>query len=218
MSGLTLITPPAVEPVSIAEVKAQLRMDFETADDDALLIRNIYTARSLIEKDLGRALITQTWMLSLDTVPHIEEPLWEGIRIGADIPVRASEIVLPNPPLQSVSSITSYDDSDNGTAFATSNYYVDTVADPGRVRLRQSATWPDATRVANAIEIVFVAGYGSSWNDVPHEIRQGILATIRTIYDECDGEGGALSGLPSEAATLLAAYRVLRPVDGGLGF
>ncbi|WFF40400.1 hypothetical protein EVC62_02170 [Salinicola endophyticus] len=54
-----LIAPPAAEPVSLAEAKAQARIEHD--DDDDLVQRLIASARSSAEQRTGRALITQTW-------------------------------------------------------------------------------------------------------------------------------------------------------------
>ncbi|KFF50461.1 hypothetical protein GY26_01865 [Gammaproteobacteria bacterium MFB021] len=54
-----LIAPPAVEPVTLGEAKAQARVEHD--DDDELILRLIASARSSAEQRTGRALITQTW-------------------------------------------------------------------------------------------------------------------------------------------------------------
>lgn len=48
-----------VEPVTLAEAKAQVGLTLEQEDDDALLLRLIATARALIEKRLGAALVAR---------------------------------------------------------------------------------------------------------------------------------------------------------------
>lgn len=55
----TLITPPAGEPVSPAELKAWLRVTFD--DEDALLPDLIAAARERVEAALGLSLLTTTW-------------------------------------------------------------------------------------------------------------------------------------------------------------
>src|SRR5204863_7116583 len=86
--SLQLITPPAIEPVTLAEAKAHLKVD--TADDDALIAAQIAAARASAEWHLGRALITQSWIQWRDCWPA------DGI------------IELSLPPLQSVASVTTY--------------------------------------------------------------------------------------------------------------
>ncbi|HHI82152.1 MAG TPA: hypothetical protein ENJ99_03285, partial [Rhizobiales bacterium] len=53
-----LLTPPAIEPVSLVEAKAHLKV--EVSDDDSLIDGLITTARQHIERQTGKALIDQT--------------------------------------------------------------------------------------------------------------------------------------------------------------
>ena len=62
-----LLTPPAAEPVTLADAKAYLRVAI--GDDDAVIAALIAAARSHIEAQTRRALITQTWRLVLDCWP-----------------------------------------------------------------------------------------------------------------------------------------------------
>lgn len=58
-----LITPPASEPVTLAEAKAHLRVD--CADEDLLISSLISAARTRAEEYAGVAMLTQTWELWL---------------------------------------------------------------------------------------------------------------------------------------------------------
>jgi len=218
MTGLELVTGPVVEPVSIAELKATIKLDDDIIDDDAVLIANLYAVRMVLEDHLDRALITQTWRMFLDVPPRGELPWWDGVREGADLPRVNRAIVLPKSPLQSVSSINTYNDADAATLFPAANYFVDTVSDPGRIVLRTSATWPTVERVANGIEVNFVAGYGPSWNDVPMPIRTALIEMVRVVYDQCDGVGANMTAamIPDSAKRFLMPYEHKR-LNAGLG-
>lgn len=74
-----LLTPPVVEPVSLAEVRAQLRMTPDQTDEDAFLLGAIATARRLIERRLGISLV--------------------ATRYRATWPAGVVVLELPNPPL-----------------------------------------------------------------------------------------------------------------------
>src|SRR2546423_2100426 len=63
-----VITPPAVEPITLVAGKAYLRVDFD--DGDAVIAKIIVSARQFIEKLTGRALTTQT----IQQVDTIERP------------------------------------------------------------------------------------------------------------------------------------------------
>jgi uncharacterized phiE125 gp8 family phage protein len=65
--SLHLIVPPVYLPLSLAELKSHLRLDFN--DEDALLFGYLRAAVAHIEGAdgwLGRQLINATWELRLD--------------------------------------------------------------------------------------------------------------------------------------------------------
>ena len=64
MSSL-LLTAPAIEPLSLAEAKAFLRV--ETSDDDEVIGALIAGSRIHVEAQTRRALITQSWRISRST-------------------------------------------------------------------------------------------------------------------------------------------------------
>src|SRR4051812_21902860 len=106
--GLRQTVAPVAEPVLLAEAKQHLRVD--GAYDDALINRLIGSAREYAERETRRQLLTSTYKLTLDYFPGRcwtltnealpREKAWEYGRYFHD---RA--ILLPRPPLQSVTSI-----------------------------------------------------------------------------------------------------------------
>lgn len=190
-NGLVLATAPAVEPVTTTEAKSQLRVDF--TDDDTLIAALITAARQMVENITRRALVTQTWDLFLDAFP--------GERF----------IEIPLPPLQSITSVTYYDDADVVTTFASTSYYVDTKREPGRIVLRDDASWPSATlRGANGVAVRFVAGYGLAVA-VPQAIKQATLLIVGDLYEHRENvsDERQLAALPYGAEYLLWPYRSL---------
>src|SRR6185503_18271607 len=113
--SLQLITPPAIEPVTLAGAKLHLKVD--TTDDDTLITQLITTARARTEWHTQRALNTQSWILWLDCWPPC------GI------------IEIPLPPLQSVSSVTVYAPDDSTTVLDPATYQVDATSAPARLTL-----------------------------------------------------------------------------------
>jgi hypothetical protein len=67
MSGI-LLNGPALEPVSLAEAKAFLRVEHD--DDDEVIAALIAGARIHVETQTRRALITQSWRLTRDAWPQ----------------------------------------------------------------------------------------------------------------------------------------------------
>src|SRR4051794_27387119 len=62
-----LLSGPAIEPVSLDDAKAFLKV--ETADDDDVIAALIAGARVHVEAQTRRALITQSWRLIRDAWP-----------------------------------------------------------------------------------------------------------------------------------------------------
>ena len=64
---VNVITPPAVEPVALADMKNYLRVDI--ADDDALISALLTTARVMCETRTRRPFITTSFEMVLDNFP-----------------------------------------------------------------------------------------------------------------------------------------------------
>lgn len=164
--ALILITPPDVEPVTLAEAKTALRVDGTV--DDLLISTYIAVARDYVERTARPklALITQTWRFIADEWPD-----------GDTVELRPY-------PLQVVGSIKYTDDSGVERTFSSSNYLVDTASEPGRIRLKGTASWPSTTlRDLNGLAIEFDAGFGDAGSDVPEMLRQAILLLVAHWYE-----------------------------------
>lgn len=169
MLKLKLITPPTIEPVTVDDVKPQLRIDETDTDFDAILSPLIVAAREWCEEYQNRAYITQTWELALDHWPndYQNNRVWLGDRY----------VKLPRPTLQRVESVT-YTDVDGETT-DWDGYAVDTYSEPGKVVPNDS--WPRVKLApVNGIRIQYVAGYGDTADDVPQKIKQAI--TLLTVH------------------------------------
>ena len=99
---------PLIEPVTLAEAKAHLRL--EQASEDPLIEGLIRAAREEVEKTTGQALIEQSWRLTLDDWPTSDvlflnrTPVREVLSVtvfdtdGAASVVDPSTYLLPSPP------------------------------------------------------------------------------------------------------------------------
>jgi len=183
---LELITPPAVEPVTLDEARTHLKVD--TPDDDALITSLIAAARARAEWHTGRAFVTQSWKLWLDGWPCT------GI------------IEIPLPPLQSVASVTAYAQDDSATVLDAATCQVDTASSPARLTLKPNTSPPVNLRRINAVAIAFTAGYGDA-SSVPAPVCQAILAMVASLYTN---RGDEPAETPQEALALLAPYRVVK--------
>ena len=189
LAAHTVYTQPAVEPVSLAEAKAHLRVDGD--DENALIAQLIVAARRSCEEWARRAFITQTLDLRLEAWP-------------------SSVLELPMPPLQSVTSI-SYTDSNGATGTVTaSDYTVYATTDPGRIVLKSGKSWPGVDLMPGpSLMVRYVAGYGGAAS-VPANYRQAILLLVGSMYENREAfvVGTIVSKLPFAVEMLLMTDRV----------
>ena len=210
--GNRLTSAPAAEPVTATELRTQLRTD-STDLPDAQANLYIAEARQELEDQTGLALISQSWQLTIDRWPSQREPWWDGVREGSINDLHgggASSLELPRYPLQSITSCTVYDEDSNSTAVTVATTFdVDTQQMPGRLTLQRGATWPIALRANNAIEVVYVSGYGDASSDVPAPLKRAVRSMAAYLYqhrgDGCDaGDAYQASG----AAATAGKYKV----------
>jgi uncharacterized phiE125 gp8 family phage protein len=155
--------PPTSEPVTLAEAKAQCRVDI--SDDDAYITALIVAAREYCEAIDWCAYLTQTIELWLEDWPLDDE------------------IELPRPPLQSVTKIEYYDVNDVKYTLPTTVYAADVVSVPGAIVLRYLQTWPTIVlREYNAICVTYVAGWDTPAY-LPQVIKQAILLLVGHWYE-----------------------------------
>jgi len=165
--ALELVTAPAAEPITTAVAKSHLRVD--VSDDDTLIDQLVASARIAAETFTRRSLITQTWDLKVDRFPPFE-------------------ILIPKAPLASVTSLKYTDSAGTQQTWDASNYTVDAPvgpqADVGRIVKAFGVSWPSTRAEINAVEVRFVAGYGTTGaTDVPAGILQGMLMMIGHMYE-----------------------------------
>jgi len=179
---------PSVEPVSLTELKAHLHVDH--TDDDIALTALIKLGRQAVERDTGRSLVTQTWVLRLDEWP-------------------ARYIELHHPPVQSVSSITYVYTAGVTQTWSSAEYVVDLYIRPGLVRLAYSCDWPDLRGDERGIAVTYVTGYGTAGSDVPHELRQAVLLRCQMEYDGWNADAlGTMRGAADAYDLIVRGLRV----------
>lgn len=201
---LVLNSGPIVEPITLTEANAHLRVD--ASDDDTLISSLIQAAREQIDGAagyLGRALVEQTWDLKLDWFPSNDTP-----------------IGLPLAPLRSVEQITYTDEAGATQTLASSVYQVvgvDAHAG-GYVLEAHEQSWPATRDIPEAITIRFKAGYAAT-NDsppdyranVPQPIKQALLLMVSDLYHhrETVATGGETEvPMSMTAKALLGHYRL----------
>lgn len=194
--SLVRVTQPNVEPVSIAEAKAQCRID-DTAEDLLLLATYISAAREWAERYTERTFIHTQWQLRTDAFP------WE--------------FRLPFPPMATAAGFTdvavTYTTSIiNGAATVatldTSKYRVDRNQTPGAVRPLYGQTWPAYILDRNSISVTWWAGYGEDGTKVPKAIKPAILMLVAHLFRNREMTvEGALNEVPLGVKAMLNTVR-----------
>lgn len=141
-----VVTPPATEPLTLAEGKLRAGLDWANGDPrDALMQAFIAAARSKVEQDTGLALLTQTRDVYFDTLTETSD----------------GTILLPaqSTPLQSVTSVKSTDTLGVVNTLDPSNYIVDL---SGRIGLSVSGVWPSDVRPFQPFVVRIVSGWTSA--------------------------------------------------------
>jgi uncharacterized phiE125 gp8 family phage protein len=168
-AGLVLVTAPVVEPLSLVDAETFLRVASDNGGPtDTEITTFITLARQQVETILRRALLTQTWRLSLKNWPGRDYSNVSSLTLEPDSYYKFNFIKVPLPPLQSVTSV-EYMNSDGQTlSMSPANFQVlpgytyNVLPDfePGRIVLPFSQIWPTDILMPGApVQITYVAGY-----------------------------------------------------------
>ncbi|MCA0401296.1 MAG: phage head-tail connector protein [Proteobacteria bacterium] len=173
---------PAIAPVTLAELKAHLRIDFD--DEDAPLA--VYLAAAVAHFDgwsgvLGRCLINQQWRIDFPAFPC------------------GGVLALPFPDV-SLAAIAYSDAVDVDQALAASAYRLVQLRGGAVLALKSGATWPETAARPDAVRVTFTAGFGAAAPDVPASIRTAIMLRAGDLYlkrEDSSKTGGLVETLIS---------------------
>lgn len=189
--GLKLHTAATTEPITLAQLKAQCRVD--SSDDDAVLTLAIAAARAKAENYTGTAIISQIWEQTLDAFPE-------------------AEIELLKPPVTAINAVTYIDANGAAQTLSSAAYALDASTFPGWLLPAYDTSWPDTRDQANAVTIRYTAGYADA-AAVPGDMRAWLLMTAAFIYAQREVMvlGGKVAEIPSRFCdSLLDPYRVFK--------
>jgi uncharacterized phiE125 gp8 family phage protein len=192
--GLTLLTPPTTEPISVDEAKLHLREPYDA--QDTLIQSLIIAVREHVEFFTRRALAKQSWRLSIDEFPC------------------NGRIRLPMPPLSAVTSIKYTDLAGAEITLDPSQYVVDLASLPGKIDRAYNVAWPSTRCQPNAVRIEFDCGYSDAPASIPEGLKAGMKLWLGHLYEnrEAVNIGNITSELPLGVKALLWPYRVLEAV------
>ncbi len=188
-SSLFIVTPPAVEHLTVEEAKRHLRV--LTDDDNDDIAEAITAARQYYEKVHNRALITQTLRMRMDSFPDLPNATLKFFvptysvesYLARAISLMSGPIRLFRPPCQSVTSITYLDSTGTLQTLSPSLYIVDTDAEPCRIAPANNQPWPVTLAQQGAVNVTFKAGYGDTPLAVPLTVKQALKLLTAHFYE-----------------------------------
>jgi len=177
---------PAVEPVSLNEIKRHLRIAHDSEDD--FLSGLIRAAREDVERTTGVAMINQSWRLAFDRWPD------------------NSCVPLMRYPVRAVLSVTMFGDRGEASVLGPADYQLDTLSRPARLYLERR---PGPLRAMNGIEIDFSAGFGEAGTDVPDLLKRAVTLLVAHWHEFRAAYGTADQPVsyPAGYDRLIAGYR-----------
>ena len=179
-------TDAIIEPVTLAEAKAALRVDY--ANEDDLINSLIKSARQFCEQEISLSFLTQTWQLKLDCWPC-------GI------------IELPYGPVQSISSITYVDTEGDTQTLDSSVYQLDGSSIVARLYTAYGESWPSVRDQLAPIEINYVAGNLTA-EDVQDDIKTAIKLLVgHWLQNRSDTTTFTLNNIPYGVNRLIKHYK-----------
>jgi len=154
---------PSVTPISLAEVKAHMRVS--GADDDTVITGMIGAAVAMVDGEgtLGRAMITQTWAQWVS-----QSPGWVRLSMS---------------PFQALVSVEFYDAAGALQTATLDHFETRLHGDFVICKPKEDREWPTADTRQDAIKITYRAGFGDAGTDVPDGIRHALLMIIGNFYE-----------------------------------
>lgn len=176
---------PQAEPVTLAEAKANLRIDHD--GEDELIAALIRAAREEVENTTSAAMIDQTWRLAVDGLP------------------RSGVLLLGRGPVKEVLAVTVYGADGEASLVAPEDWQLDALSAPARLHFHER---PSDLRAMNGIEVDFTAGHGEAGTDVPDLLKRAVLTLVAHWFEFRAGFGAADQpvSMPDTYRRLVAAY------------
>jgi len=153
-------TPPVNTPVSIEELKRQLRLEVDPSEWDVMLDMYITATVATFEQLTGRALMSRT--MTMTGKPE------------------SNDIALKGWPVTTVVDVKYYDAANALQTMAADNYELNLTVIPVTLHIK---AMPQLYDRFDAMTITYTAGYASS-KEVPADIRAAILVGAASKYEQ----------------------------------
>ena len=217
--SLIRATEPANNPVTLAEAKAHLRIDY--SDDDDLIGTMITSATRWAEDYCDRTFCNTRWTMRLDSFyGEVGSPVQFGLKAdGNNIEGRQGtvpnlDVELPRPPMVQTGTATAVTITYTPSAGASTatldatEYRVDRQSTPGVCRPLYGKTWPTHLVDQNSTTVTWWAGYSADGTSVPAPVKSAILMLVAHLWRNREmTTESALSEVPMGTKALLDTIR-----------
>jgi uncharacterized phiE125 gp8 family phage protein len=190
--SLKVQTQPVVEPVSVADAKAHIRVDTNT--DDTYIAALIGAAREYCETYMDETLVDSQYVMRLDAFPAVIE--------------------LPRPPMsqtpaRTAVSITYVTGDAGGTAtLDTTAYRVDRDSVPGKIRTTYAGSWPSHLLDYGSVTVTWWGGRGEDGSKVSPRVKAAMLMLVGQWYERrMAADAASMSEMPFGVKALLDSVK-----------
>lgn len=197
---LTEVTGVPQLALPMDELKEHLRLGAGFAlapNQDGLLESHLRAAMAAIEGRIAKVLIARQFLWVLEE--------WRD----------PAEQALPVAPVGAIVSLTLKDSAGGTSVVAPASYRL--ISDIHRPKIAGRGSALPSVPVDGTVELVFDAGFGPAWSDVPADLRQAVLLLAAEFYDHRNDDGTAQPGLPFGVVTLIERWRQVRILGGAGG-
>lgn len=192
--NLNEVTSVPLASLPLQEFRDHLRLGRGFDDDslqDAVLESALLAAINAIEDRTAKALLRRQF--------RFEVASWETPAVQS----------LPRGPLVAIQRVALLDRAGTVTELSPGSYGL--LHDTFRPGLRAQSAFPIVPSLGSA-EILFEAGYGDQWSDVPESLAQAVFILAAHFYEARDGRGAR--GFPALVRSLISAFRDVRIFGG----
>jgi uncharacterized phiE125 gp8 family phage protein len=194
---LTEETPVPSAALPVEELKDHLRLGSGFAEDalqDGLIESYLRAALAAIEGRIGKMLFRRRFLWVRDCWGETEQ-------------------ALPVAPVSGIVSVTLVDAAGGEAVVPAASYRL--IPDLHRPRLAGLGTSLPTVPAEGQVRVVFDAGFGTAWADLPVDLRQAVLLLAAEFYEHRHDDGAQAAGLPFGVVTLIERWRTVRILGGG---
>lgn len=189
------VVPGASLPVQALKDHLRLGTGFtEDGMQDGLIEAYLRAAMAAVEGRIGKVLLARQYRLTVED--------WRA----------AGEQPLPVAPVSGIVSVTVVDAANVATVLAASRYRL--VPDLHRPKLASVGVLLPTVPMDGRAEVVFDAGFGTAWGQVPADLAQAVILLAAEYYEVRQVGEGREAGLPFAVQALIERWRTVRILGG----